>query len=160
MIDQNLILDGTLGPVTGAAVTVTRVSTNVIDWLTGRDMGAGSMPLGIHAFVTQAFTAAGAATLTIDVEVCDTVGGTYLQLITTPPLPVAQLIAGAPLIRIAYPLNQLLNATAGVLKAPGRFMRLGYTVATGPFTAGALFAHVAPNNDRQEYFSYPGNYTV
>lgn len=159
MLDVTQILDGTLGPTAGAAVTVTRVSTNVIDWLTGRDMGAGAI-LGIHVDVLQTFTAAGAATLTVDAEVCDTVGGAYLQVLSTPVLPVAQLIAGTPIFRVGVPINQLLNATAGILKAPGRFLRLGYTVATGPFTAGSVFSYINPALDRDTYFSYPGNYIV
>lgn len=159
MIDLSQVLDGTLGPTAGAAVTVTRVSTNVIDWLTGRDLGAGAI-LGIHVDILQTFTAAGAATLTVDAEVCDTVGGAYLQVLSTPALPVAQLIAGVSVFKVGLPVNQLLNSVAGVLKAPGRFLRLGYTVATGPFTAGTLFSYLTPILDRDTYYSYPGNYVV
>jgi hypothetical protein len=159
MLDATQILDGTLGPTAGAAITVTRVSTNVIDWLTGRDMGGGAI-LGIHVDILETFTAAGAATLTIDAEVCDTVGGTYLNILSSPVLPVAQLIAGTSIFRYGYPLNQLLNATAGVLKAPGRFFRLNYTVATGPFTAGKVFSYLTPTLDRDVNYNYPSNYTV
>lgn len=159
MIDLTQVLDGTLNPTAGAAITVTRVSTNVIDWLVGRDMGAGAL-LGIHVDILQTFTAAGAATLTVDAEVCDTVGGTYLNILTTPAIPVAQLIAGTGIMRYAFPLNQVLNATNGILKAPGRFFRLNYTVATGPMTAGTVFAYLTPVMDRDQYYSYPSNYTA
>lgn len=159
MLDATQIFDGTLGPTAGAAITVTRVSTNVIDWLTGRDMGAGGI-LGLHVDVLQTFTAAGGATLTVDLEVCDTVGGTYLQVLPSPVLPVAQLIAGEPIFRYGVPVNQLLNATAGILKAPGRFMRLGYTVATGPMLTGTVFSYITPALDRDVNYNYPSNYTV
>lgn len=158
MLDYTQLFDGTLNPTAGAAVTVTRVSTNVIDWLTGRDMGAGAI-LGVHCDILQTFTGAG-ATLTVDLEVCDTVGGAYLNILTTPALPVAQLIVGTSIFRYGFPVNQLLNATAGILKAPGRFCRLNYTVATGPFTAGNVFAYVNPMLDRDTYTNYPANYTV
>lgn len=158
MLDATQIFDGTL-PATGAAITVTRVSTNVIDWLTGRDMGAGAI-LGVHCDILQTFTAAGAATLTVDLEVCDTVGGTYLNILTTPALPVAQLIAGTSIFRYGFPVNQLLNATAGILKAPGRFCRLNYTVATGPMTAGSVMSYITPAKDRDVFYAYPSNYTA
>jgi hypothetical protein len=159
MLDVTQILDGTLGPTAGAAITVTRVSTNVIDWLTGRDMGAGDI-LGVHVDILQTFTAGGAATLTVDAEVCDTVGGTYLNILTTPAIPVAQLIAGSSIFRYSFPINQVLNAVAGVLKAPGRFFRLNYTVATGPMTAGTVMAYLTPTLDRDVYYTYPSNYTA
>lgn len=158
MIDINQVLDGTLGPTAGAAVTVSRVSTNTIDWLVGRDMGVDSI-LGIHCFVSQAFVGVGAS-LTVNAQVCDTVGGAYLNVLSTPAIPVAQLIAGAPLLRVAVPRNQLLNSVAGVLKAPGRFFQLNYTVTGGPFTQGAVFAHIAPDNDRQEFYPYPSNFVA
>lgn len=160
MIDQSLILDGTIsgtGVPTGVAITNSRVSTNVIDWLTGRDMGAAAL-LGIHVDVTTAFS--GATSLQIDFEVCDTVGGTYLALDYSPVIPVAQLIAGAPIFRNGVPLNQVLNATAGILKTPGRFVRLNYTVAGGPFTAGAVFSYLSAREDRNQFFTYPNNYTA
>lgn len=159
MLDVTQILDGTLNPTAGAAVTVTRVSTNVIDWLTGRDMGAGEI-LGIHVDILQTFTAAGAATLVVNAEVCDTVGGTYLNILSSPVIPVAQLIAGSSIFRYGFPVNQVLNAVAGILKTPGRFFRLAYTVATGPMTAGTLMAYLTPELDRDVYYSYPANYTA
>ena len=164
MIDASLIFDGTLsyipgvGP-SGVALTTTRVSTNVIDLLTGRDLGAGNI-LGIHVDVLTTFTAGGAATLQIDFEVGATAGGTYYPLNYSSVIPVAQLTVGSPIFRVALPLNQVLNAVAGVRNTPGRFIRLNYTVATGPFTAGTIFSYVNPIADRQQYFDYPINYTA
>jgi hypothetical protein len=159
MIDIQQVFDGTIsaaGVVTGAALTVTRVSTNVIDLLVARDIGAGN-ELGLHCNVLTALT--GATSLVVNVEVGATEGGTYYNLMSTPVIPVAQLIAGAPIFRYSMPMNQVLNATAGVLSAPGRYLRLNYTVV-GTFGAGTVFAYINPINDRQQTYIYPENYTT
>lgn len=156
MLDFTQIFDGT-PPNTGVAVTATRVSTNVIDWLTGRDVGAAN-PLAIHVLITQSF--ATLTSLTVSYEVCDTVGGSYLSLISTPVIPAAQLIAGHEIFRYPLPVNQPLNSVAGVLKTPGQYGRLRYTVAGSDATTGAVFAWVSPLLDRDQYTTYPENYTV
>lgn len=160
MIDATQIFDGTFTGTpavpTGVAITTTRVSANVIDLLTGRDVGVDSV-LGIHVGVLVALT--GGTSLQVDFEVCDTAGGTYLPLVFTPVIPAAQLIAGEQIMRYAVPMNQVLNATAGVLKAPGRYIRLNYTVV-GTFTAGTVFSYMNPAHDRQSYYSYPENYVT
>lgn len=158
MLDLSQIFDGT-PPNTGVAITTTRVSTNVLDLLVARDVGADE-PLGIHVAVMAAFTSTVSTTLTIDFEVCDTVGGTYLNILSSPVIPKAQLIVGAPIFRYALPVNQILNATAGILKAPGRYIRLNYTVATGPFDTGSVFSYLTPRQDRNAYYTYPNNYTA
>jgi hypothetical protein len=137
------------------AITAPRVSTNVLDFLTGRDMGADE-PLGIHVIVMQTF--ATLTSLTVDLEVCDTVGGSYLNILSSPALPVAQLVANTEIFRYAFPVNQLLNAVAGVLKTPGRFARLNYTVTGSNATAGSVFAYLNPRPDRNAFFTYPRNY--
>lgn len=157
MIDITQVFDGTLNPTAGAAVTATRVSTNTIDWLVGRDMGAGDI-LGVHVQILQAFN--NLTSLQIGLQVCDTVGGTYLTLLTTPAIPVAQLIIGASVFRYSFPMNQVLNATAGVLKTPGRFVQLAYTVVGTAPTTGTVFSYLTPALDRQEYWTYPSNYTA
>lgn len=162
MLDATQLFDGTIsaaGVPAGIAITSTRVSTNVLDLLVGRDLGADE-PIGIHVDVTTAFTTTNSATLTIDFEVCDTAGGSYLALTYSPVIPVAQLIIGAPIFRVALPVNQVLNATAGILKAPGRYIRLNYAVGTGVFSAGAVFSYISPRQDRNTYYSYPNNYTA
>lgn len=160
MLDLTQIFDGTFSGTpavpTGVAITTTRVSTNVLDLLTGRDVGADE-PLGIHCQVLVALT--GATSLKVNFEVCDTAGGTFLSLVESPVIPVAQLIAGAPIFRVTLPVNQVLNATAGVLKTPGRYIRLNYTVV-GTFGAGTIFSYLTPRQDRNAYYSYPNNYTA
>lgn len=158
MLDATQIFDGTL-PNTGAAITVTRQSTNIIDLLAARDIGADDM-IGIHVQTLAAFTSTVSTTLTVSFEVCDTSGGTYLTLLQTPAIPKAQLIAGVQLFAVVLPMNQLLNATAGILAAPGRYIALRYTVATGPFDTGTVMAWIAPNHDRVSFTTYPKNYTA
>ncbi len=158
MLDITQIFDGT-APNTGVAVTVTRQSTNVLDMLAARDVGADE-PLGIHVLTTAAFTSTLSATLTVSFEVCDTAGGSYLTLLQTPPIPKAQLIAGTEIFRVALPVNQVLNATAGILAQPGRFIALRYTVTTGPMDTGAVFAYLNPRPDRNAFYAVPAAYSV
>lgn len=162
MLDATQLFDGTIsasGVPAGVAITSSRVSTNVLDLLVGRDIGADE-PIGIHVDVTAAFTTTNSATLQIDFEVCDTAGGSYLALTYSPVIPAAQLIIGAPVFRVALPVNQILNATAGILNAPGRYIRLNYTVGTGVFSLGSVFSYINPRPDRNAYYSYPKNYTA
>lgn len=158
MIDATFILDGTL-PLTGAAITTTRVSTNTIDLLTGRDVGAGE-PLGVHVLVTQTFV--GGTSLQVSLETCSTSGGTYVPLILSPVILTANLIAGvsgSEIFRYSIPPNEANNATAGLLLTPGEFVRLRYTVV-GTFTAGAVFAFINPRQDRNAFTAYAANYTA
>lgn len=157
MIDQNLILDGTL-PATGAAITVTRASTNVLDFLTSRDVGNANH-LYFTVRVIADFTADGAATMTIAYQTSNTEGSGYVDLVVSPVIAVAQLIPGAK-YGLIVPRNQFNNATAGVIAAPGRYGRLNYTVATGPMTGGTVFAYMTAAPDDDCYYTYPRNYTT
>ena len=171
MIDTSLVFDGTISTSaiasigstaslsTGVAITNTRVSTNIIDWLTGRDVGS-AVPLTLHVQVLAAFTTTNSATLQISYQVCATTNGTYNDLIFSPVYTAAQLIAAAPIFRYDLPVNQVKNATAGVLLTPGRYAQLNYTVGTGVFSAGTVFSYITPRDDRNQYFSYPAAYTV
>lgn len=157
MIDATQIFDGTL-PNTGTAITVTRVSTNVLDMLTSRDIGNGNRVYCTIRVLTT-FTAAGAATLDIAYQVSNTEGAGYVDLIQSPTIAVANLVAGTK-YGFVVPRNQFNNATAGVLAAPGQYHRLNYTVGTGPMTAGAVMAYLSAAPDDDCYYSYPKNYTV
>jgi hypothetical protein len=156
MLDLSQVFDGTVSPVAGAAITTTRVSTNTIDLLVARDLGAG-LPLGIHVDILTAF--AGGTSLQISLQVSSAAAGTYYAILLSPVMPVAQLIAGAPIFRYPIVHNEVLNAAAGVLNAPGRYLQLNYTVV-GTFTAGTVFSYITPAEDRVVYYSYPIGYTV
>lgn len=155
MLDNSYIFDGTL-PNTGAALTVTRDSTNVLDLLVSRDIGAGagSYDQEVHVMVTTAFTAGGAATLNISLK-GSLDNATYYDLLDSPQYALADLVVGARIFRYEVPVIQLKMPVGD---DPPRYLKLVYTVGTGPFTAGALFSYLAP--ERQEYLTYPRNYSI
>lgn len=111
------------------AITATANSTNVVD-LGGPDQDAGE-PLHINAQVIEAFTAAGSATLTVSLETdSDEAFGSATTLVTSAAIGKADLIAGK------YIPISFLPADAE------RYVRLVYTVATGPMTAGKITAFI------------------
>jgi hypothetical protein len=119
------------------AVTASAASTNIIDLGAAgtpvrgnalvRDIGAGQ-PVGILIQATEAFTAAGAATLTVTLEVDDNDAfGSATTVWTSGAIGKATLVAGYRL-----PIEYLPK---GVNE---RYLRAYYTVATGPMTAGKI----------------------
>lgn len=135
------------------AVTVDRISTNVIDLLpnggalnagaTGgpsanliRDIGAGR-PLYVHILVTTAFGTGDAGVLTVTLESDDaadlagsaTVHDTYTALATAASLTAGLWIAKG----VAIP--------AGAYQ---RYLGIRYLTTTGDFNAGKLSAWLAP----------------
>jgi hypothetical protein len=113
----------------GQAIVTNATSTNSYDAGGGaRDLLVGE-PLYLVAQVTEAFAAAGAATLTIALETSASASFTSpTVLYTTPPRSVAELTLGA------RPL------TTRVPTGARRYLRLVYTVGAGPFTAGRVIA--------------------
>lgn len=140
------ILDKFLQYSDKQAVTVTAVSTNVVDAgatknaAIGRDLGAGT-PLYLFLNVSQTFTAGGAATLTATLQ--DSAdNATFADVASVGPLSLAQLTAGKG-FNVGFPVPTR------------RYTRVNYTVATGPMTAGIVSAHIV---DGVVYnFSYPDN---
>lgn len=163
MLDTTLLFDGTIssaGVPTGAAITATRDSTNVIDFGVDRDVGAG-YKLEVVVDVTVAF--ATLTSLTVDLQIAPDnggVAGTYYSILLSNVYPAADLIIGAPIFRYTIPPNQGLNWAVGVLQVPGRFMKLVYTVAGSNATVGKVFSFINMANDRNQYTSYPKNYTI
>lgn len=122
------------------AITATAVSTNVIDLgpiKTGivRDIGKGKqIPLLIQ--VTEQFTAAGAGTLTVSLQVDDNEAFSSAKTVwTSPALALATLKPGFIVIPEYIPRG-----------TDERYMRLNYVVATGPMTAGKVTAGVTMGN--------------
>jgi hypothetical protein len=157
MYDALLIFDGTLdttgaaGP-SGVALTVTRASTNVIDWTVARDVGVNA-DLEAHLVIAQTFTAAGAATLQVAYQTSAD-NATWVDILNSPVYAVADLVAGALVFRYKVPLFQLNDKGT-----PNRYHRLNYTVATGPFTAGSVIAWITGMGDRQAFQPYGPNYS-
>lgn len=143
-----MITDRTTTLSKAQAITVTAASDNIIDLLAVgipyKDAAALNRNLGLNHdinFVIQVieqFTAAGAGTLTVAMQCDDDVAfGSPKTVWTSPVYTLAQLKPGAR-------LNIDPHIVAGWLNdgLTERYMRLNYTVATGPMTAGKVFAGV------------------
>lgn len=121
------------------AITASAASTNVIDFgatdtpqhaanAITRDIGKGNV-IELYAQVVEAFTAAGAGTLTIDLQTDTAEGfGSATTLWTSATIGKADLVAGYRLP--IYFMPQGIQ----------RYLRLNYTVGTGPMTAGKITA--------------------
>lgn len=150
MLDANLFYE----PLTGGAVTVTGPSTNIIDHLVAQGVGSGiGGPLEVHVRVVQTFIAAGAATLQIALQTSlDTIS--WFDILFSPVYAKADLVANAGIFQYKFPVSQR-NAAS-----PGRYSRIQYTVATGPFTAGKLASWLNAMGDRESTFQYPSNFPL
>lgn len=150
----------------GTAITVTAASTNIVDLhgaglvpapsstvKPGRDIGGGSAagptPM-LMVLVTTTFTASGAATLNVAFQGAPDDGtgnpGAYATYAESGVIALASLVAGNMVLNIDVP--RLLPAPNTPALLP-RFVRLNYTVATGPFTAGKLTSYVVLTRDDQ-----------
>lgn len=131
----------------GQAITATAISdyafdtrspTNVSGGTTTtqiRDLGEGQ-DLYVSLTVGTAFTAAGAATLTPTVELSDDLSGTTTVVIGTfGTIAKTALTAGANFVA-------RINPRLGALGSTYRYLIVRYTVATGPMTAGTIYADV------------------
>ena len=116
------------------AITATAVSTDVIDL--GPEMWAGTAGLDreipIEATVTETFLAAGAATLTIEVQSSSAENFTSpIKHVITDAIPKADLAVG-----------KVLTKSLKIPPDTKRYVRLNFIVGTGPFTAGKITAGV------------------
>lgn len=151
ILDKNLQFD----PL-GTAVTATAFSTNIIDLLNAREMATdqyGGFPI-VTVTVGQTFTAAGAATLQLQVQgSVDNV--TYAILDQTDAIPKANLVVGT-IIRL--PLGKLQPQSAGI----NRYYKLQYVVGTGPMTAGTVEADLVIGAEQlnNQTITYPPGVVV
>lgn len=123
-----MILDKLLMFSEAQAVTASAASTDVIDLApidgTRRDIGVG-YPLEFWANVNTTATAAGAATLNVQLQTSPD-NSTWTTLYDSGTLALAALTAGKRLFSAKVP--------AGVQ----RYLRVNYVVGTGPLIAGAF----------------------
>jgi len=120
-------------------------STNIVDLGAGYDAfgsaasanpGQAAKPLWLNVRVGTAFASAGSATLTVALQHCATVGGTYTQAnIATPAIGKASLVAGYNILSVPLPVN--LN----------RYLKLVYTVGTADMTAGTVNAWIGMDSE-------------
>lgn len=154
------------------AITVTAVSTNVLDMgiinaqqpggNQQRDVGpayTGWDSLDIFIQIGTAFTATGAATLQVSIQAAVDAGGggsaqtpgTFYDQVMTGALPVANLTAGREILRTPIPR---WSVCASNVNTRPRFYRLNYTVATGPMTAGTVLSTIVGSSGRQDNHPY------
>lgn len=128
-----MIIDNNLRVSSAQTVTTSAVSTDSIDLSQARDVGAG-YPLMFHFLVTEAVTAAGAAT--VEFQVIGSANSNLssgVVLGSSGPIGKADLIIGK---RIAVEINPQIGSL-GL-----RYLGANYSVATGPLTAGKFTADV------------------
>lgn len=135
------------------AVTATAISTNVIDTFssnTTRNLGVGA-PVYLIVSTQTAITDTGSdATLTVTLE-----SDTAVGLATA---PVVHFTTGA----LAFAAYSAAGSTICAIHLPAtinykRYLGVRFTVAAGPFTAGAIDAYLTL--DAQLYRAYARSYT-
>lgn len=129
-----MITDQFLKVSAAQAVTATAVSTDKVDLSTARDIGEGE-DLYMNFNVDTAFTAAGAATMEMQVVVADDAAlSTNVTVVgTTGAIAKTALVAGASFVARINPQIASLGR---------RYFGANYVVSTGPMTAGAITANV------------------
>jgi len=146
------------GTKTGQAITATAISSNVLDLRSTGTTGPTLVDEGVQMYdlwlIVQCdqsadFAAAGAGTLTITLE-SDSAAG----LGTTPAVHFATAAIGKATLVKGFTAVRTLLPSADYQ----RFLGLRYTVATGPFTAGGLYAYLTPSVQRN--VAYPVGFSV
>lgn len=122
-----MIVDHELLMSSGQAVTVTAPSANILDF--GVKGNAESEPLELVVQVEEAVTADGAATVTFSLQTDDAEGfGTTTTLWASAAIGKAALAKGIVVFSGKLP------------RGTKRYLRMNYTVATGPLTKGKFSA--------------------
>jgi len=137
-----MILDKLLTFSEAQAVTASAASTDVIDLGpidgTRRDIGVG-YPLEFFATVNTTATAAGAATVNIQLQTSPD-NSTWTTLSSSGDLALSALASGKRVVSQKVP--------QGVL----RYLRVNYVVGTGPLTAGAFTAGINLDVDGNNHY--------
>lgn len=134
----------------GQAVTATAASTDVLDLgplthgNTRRDIGAGE-PLYLVIAVLVAAAAAGAATVNFQLQTSDD-NATWVTLFDSGSVAMADMTAGKRPVAVAVP------------RGVRRYLRVNYSVGTGPLTAGTFWAGLV--KDVQDTATYASGFTI
>ena len=124
IIDQALLFED------GATLTTSRVGTSVIDFSQLRDMGTKDSPLKLSIRFPTLPTAAGAATIQF-VIMTSSDNSTFVTLVSSGVVAYTAFTAAAP-----WGPWRLFPFPSG----NRRYVRLDWTVGTGPLTAGTVLA--------------------
>lgn len=125
------IIDKFLELSLAQAITVTAVSTNVVDAgatkaaSIGRDIGSGT-PMFLEVSVASTMTGAGTLTIVLQDSADNT---TFADVLSSAALAVATLTAGK---------SYYVPLPAGMR----RYVRANYVITSGPFTGGTLNASI------------------
>lgn len=144
-----MIIDGLLLFSSAQAITATAASTNVIDLLNARDLGAADPELQVACYVSTAFATTNAGTLQVAVQ-GSTDNVTFTTYAQSRAYAVTELTAGAKLLPIEMPAK-------GSMDALPRYVRLDYIV-TNAFTGGAVTSMLVL--DRPDPQQYPAGITI
>ncbi len=111
-------------------------STNIIDLGTG-GQAANENLLELQIWISETVTSSGSATVQFILADCDTVGGSYRSVFTTPAFVFSTIVASKerPLFAFGLP--------SGVLGIQ-EFVKLQVVIAGATTTAGKLSAFLAP----------------
>ena len=146
MIDSSLLMSN------NQALTVTAVSTNVLDMLVARDIGADE-PLMLEVRAGNANFAGGTSLQAVWQGSFD--NATFFDLLLSPVIVLANLTAGVPIMKVAVPPRGF-NATG---RAPCRYFRMNYVIV-GTMTAGSVYAYLTATPDQDQFYAYNRNYVV
>lgn len=114
-------------------VTSSAASTNVVDFGASRDMGPGEPLCVVVTCEEDAASGGGSATVVVGLQTDSAEGfGTVKTVLSTPAIAQANITDGKVVAVIALPPSMQ------------RYVRLYYTVASGPLTAGMFTAHIMP----------------
>lgn len=123
-----MIIDRFLQVSDDQAVTATAVSTDVIDFGQANPNSGNNYPTYLVVTVGEAATAAGDATVTVQLQ--DSAdNSTFAVVAATAAIGKASLGAGAQFV-VPMPVQHR------------RYVRVNYVVATGPLTAGKFSAQI------------------
>lgn len=155
LIDQSLVFDmgayNAQTGLTGAQQLGGGTSTNIIDLVNQRDIGAGGAGddanLTVEIEVTTGYV--GGTSLNVQIQGSQSSGSGYVTYAETGAIPIANLTAGAK-FKLKMPV---VNPDGGPLP---RYLQLAY-VAVGTFTAGSVLAWLGTVDDQR---SYPSGFTV
>lgn len=139
MILDKLLMFSEKQAVTASAASTDVIALGPIDG-TRRDIGVG-YPLEFWATVDTTATAAGAATLNVQLQTSPD-NSTWTTIYDSGALALAALTAGKRLFSAKVP--------AGVQ----RYLRVNYSVGTGPLTAGAFTSGINLDVDNNSPY-YP-----
>ena len=153
IIDLQTTFSGTTaadGTKTGQAITATAISAHVLDLRNAAapalidDAVLNDLWLVVQCDQSADFAAAGAATLTVTLESDSVVGLATAPVVHfgSAAIPKATLTKGYTALRAELPRDDYK-----------RYLGLRYTVATGPFTAGGLYAYLTPSPQRSKVFA-------